>query len=168
MNEQFSNQNSAEADKGKKGIGGFLCFAVFLWICAVFAIPNYIEAKYVSKQSEAKINLEQIYLSQREYKSVKNAFARELGQLNWNLPEKGIYTYRISEANENIFTAMAIGNIDSDPFLDQWSDNESMARRAIKDDRKNGKVSAKARSKLLYIISLIYFVIIITFAVKIK
>ncbi len=114
-------------------------------ILAAIAIPNFVKFQAKSKQSEAKANLKAIFVAKKSNFAEKDTF--ECGTCNF-VPENGNrYTYRgggssviptakptaatLGEANVTVaaesttaFSATAMGNIDTDAFLDGWNIND--------------------------------------------
>ena len=116
-------------------------------ILAAIAIPNFLSFQARARQSETKTNLKAIFTS------IQSLYA-ERGQLNcgfcgWS-PESGNrYTYRAHNGTAEVqrdgthsgsvsaasaaavdtglgtFTINAVGNIDSDTFMDEWGMNDS-------------------------------------------
>lgn len=119
-------------------------------ILAAIAIPNFIKFQAKSKQSEAKANLKAIFTAKKSALAERNNY--DCGFCGFS-PELGnLYTYRPdttavigpnnvagdadAEANvdaaastddtadEQQFTATAMGQIDSDAFRDGWQIND--------------------------------------------
>jgi len=114
-------------------------------ILAAIAIPSFASFQAKTKQSEAKLNLKALFVAKKAYATEFNTYACGLGSFT---PESGNrYTYRgggsslipsqkpvstfaeqnVANATEadSSFIATAMGNIDSDTFVDGWQINEA-------------------------------------------
>lgn len=116
-------------------------------ILAAVAVPNYNQFQARSRQSEAKVNLRSIYVAAKAYYEERTVL--DCGLCGWEPSRPTRYTYRAHNGAQEVtiigsdggaptvvpaaavdvsfglFTINAAGNIDSDPFLDQWSCNDS-------------------------------------------
>lgn len=104
---------------------------VIIGILAALAIPRFMAVSTKNKQSEAKLILKQIYISQRAYRqagssyylpggpaSAANPF--EFRDITVEISTNALYTYTIN-GDANTFTATATsGNLDDDPAPDIW------------------------------------------------
>jgi type IV pilus assembly protein PilA len=92
-------------------------------ILAAIAIPNFLNYQAKSKQSEAKVLLGGIFVSETAYFSESGTYG--LSQTNISFAPAGTvkyYTsYDVSAADANSFTAYARGNIDGDATVDHWT-----------------------------------------------
>lgn len=121
-------------------------------ILAAIAIPNFIKFQAKSKQSEAKANLKAIFTAKKSALAERSDFG--CGFCGFSPERNNAYTYRagntsvhesffdttneVERAEENVdsaasttaaddeqqFTATAMGNIDTDAFLDGWAIND--------------------------------------------
>ena len=117
-------------------------------ILAAIAIPNFSKFQARARQAEAKVNLKALYTNQ------KASYAAQ-GMLNCGFcgftTARNNYTYRANDGSSEVtidglrggtstdvpmpaanpglgtFTDTAVGNIDSDAFLDAWSINDANA-----------------------------------------
>jgi len=112
-------------------------------ILAAIAIPNFMRFQARARQSEAKANLKAIFTA------VKSDWAErepnDCGFCSWSPEKNTIYTYMSGTDTEppskagvaaiasptvvpaagmdpttSSFTAIALGNIDNDTFIDEW------------------------------------------------
>ncbi len=98
---------------------------VIVAVIAGLAYPRYQKMVSRSKQTEAKTSLQAIYMGQDLYKITNQKYTDNLELLDIQIPDESKYRYSV-ETNEKgtTFTAKAVGNIDSDPTLDEWQINE--------------------------------------------
>jgi len=114
-------------------------------IIAALAIPNFIKFRSRAMQAEAKENLSAIHTCQMVYFSDYDQFAggEQAFELIKFIPiaGKNRYTYILDQSiipgtvpinsppagipsSRTGFTAIAVSNIDNDPFLDFWAIND--------------------------------------------
>jgi len=119
---------------------------VIIGILAALAIPRFMRASTKSKQSEAKQILKQIYTMERTYRQANptywgagvsasatapNAFAT----IGVEIMPTAMYTYDITVADAQFFTATATSNIlDDDPPPDVWQIDQTGALVPVSDD----------------------------------
>jgi prepilin-type N-terminal cleavage/methylation domain-containing protein len=117
---------------------------VIIGILAAMALPRFTSSSTRSKQSEAKLNLKEIYTMQRAYimehetyalngavadSTQTQAFATICVEIM--LPAR--YSY-VMAASPTQFTCTATANLDDDPAVDTWViDNAGMLRNTIND-----------------------------------
>lgn len=108
-------------------------------ILAAIAIPNFLKYQAKTKQTEAKTNLKGMFTNEVAYFSENNKFVEEYTELNWvpigpfryaysiggtimgmNLPLSDAMNNAPPGADDQSFTAVAWGNIDSDTYCDTW------------------------------------------------
>jgi len=106
-------------------------------ILAAIAIPNYMKYMAKTKQSEARSNLRGIFTVELSYFGEHTSFTTEFTDLAWEPVGPFKYAYSmggtvlglnldpalaaaVPGAGELAFTAVAWGNIDSDPAYDTW------------------------------------------------
>ncbi|HEY3347567.1 MAG TPA: prepilin-type N-terminal cleavage/methylation domain-containing protein [Nitrospirota bacterium] len=110
-------------------------------ILAAIAIPNYMRYMSKAKQAEAKSNLKGIFTVETTYYSEHNVFVTDFTGMVWEPVGPFRYAYSMgggikglnipftAEGNDppgadaGSFTAVAWGNIDSDPAFDTWQIN---------------------------------------------
>ena len=132
-------------------------------ILAAIAIPNFLRFQAKSKQSEAKTNLGGIFTAQIAYFGENNTYGN-FTQIAWAPTGTRRYSYwsgtytntnltlvpvPVSPADnvgatalvtataartDNTFQAAAVGDIDSDAFLDEWTMRETRVLVAVADD----------------------------------
>lgn len=112
----------------------------------LLAIPNFLNFRARAAQTEARANLGAIHTSQVSYFSEGDCYSggtEAFAQLQF-IPISGRnrYTYIIDQSvlpgtipinplpegiasSQNGFTAIAVSNLDSDPFIDFWAINEN-------------------------------------------
>jgi type IV pilus assembly protein PilA len=146
--------------RSKKGFTliELMIVVAIIGILAAIAIPNFLRFQAKSKQSEAKGNLAGIFTGQTSYQAENNRFG-SLSEIAWAPIGTSIrYTYfsgtdvagfvaspaytapavvgftATTTANPQMFTAGAVGNIDTDTFLDGWTINDVKNLRNVSDD----------------------------------
>lgn len=121
---------------------------VIIGILCAIAIPRVLATTAVTKQSEAKLILKEIYEQQRAYYQehdeywipaggVANA-ANQLAfaELGVTIQPTARYSYSIV-GDRTTFTATAVcGVLDDDPTIDEWQITSAGAIVAINDDSK--------------------------------
>ena len=93
---------------------------VLIGIVASLIIPGYKKLIGTTKQKEAQFTLQSIYIAQNLYFNENNSYADDIKKLNITIPSDAKYKYTLT-GKDNIFTATASGNIDSDKTLDKWT-----------------------------------------------
>ena len=146
--------------RSKKGFTliELMIVVAIIGILAAIAIPNFLRFQAKSKQSEAKGNLAGIFTGQTAYQAENNRFG-SLSEIAWAPIGTSIrYTYfsgtdtagfvanpaytaptgvgftASTADNPQMFTAGAVGNIDTDSFLDQWTINDVKTLVSVSDD----------------------------------
>jgi type IV pilus assembly protein PilA len=150
--------------KATPSIWTLLIYVLLVALVLSLLFRNFIYFEWKSKMSEAKTELGAIYNHQREYFSATNTYAggkQAFELLGWTPSSQHRYTYycgdqivsssfelnpdpRFSVADWPLtitpqssaqgFTAMAIGNLDNDPFLDVWMINDKKGLTHLLDD----------------------------------
>jgi type IV pilus assembly protein PilA len=110
-------------------------------IVVAIAMPKFMYYQAKAKQSEAKANLGGIYTAEIVYFGENNTFSSSFGAIKFQVDGSSVqnYQYRLDASNTlgtlaaactvpaaagattTAFTALAIANIDSDPFCDVWT-----------------------------------------------
>ena len=137
--------------KGKKGFTliELMIVVAIIGILAAIAIPNFLRFQAKSKQSEAKGNLGGIFTAEVAFQGERDFFGN-FAQIAWAPTGTSRYTYwsgagtgtiltagggtandnagfagnaMITAAvrTDNTFTISAVGNVDTDATLDEWS-----------------------------------------------
>jgi type IV pilus assembly protein PilA len=84
---------------------------VIIGILAALAIPRFMAATVKAKQSEARTILKQIYTLERVYRQGEGVYTADLTAIGFNDPGTNAkYTYSISAAAADAFTAQAVGD----------------------------------------------------------
>ena len=121
----------------KKNIGFTLIeisiVIIILAIISSLVFPSYKKLIGTAKQSEAKTILQSIYTAQSLYFSENNFYAKNIVNLDIQIPADSKYQYTIG-ARENSYTITATANIDSDTALDQWTINEKKELKNLVND----------------------------------
>jgi len=99
---------------------------VIVAIIAGVAYPGYQKLVTRSKQTEVKTMLKAIYMGQDLYRTIHQQYAKNLTDLDIDIPTDITYQYSIS-VNEtgDTWEAKATANIDSDPAIDEWVINQA-------------------------------------------
>lgn len=154
MNEEgkMDMQNDSAHGKRKRRLTCLISFVIVIIILGVIAgiaIPNFLTFCAKAKQSEAKSNLGMIYTAQMAYFSETGTYAGHTETMNcfqligWEPSGQNRYKYLCDTADiqskpqptmcepyqtimttKEGFTAIAVANIDSDPFCDFWAIND--------------------------------------------
>jgi type IV pilus assembly protein PilA len=134
-------------EMGKKGFTliELMIVVAIIGILAAIAIPNFLNFRGKAVQAEAKVNLGGIFVCQESYFSEYNTYGGgdDAFVLIQFIPISGKnrYTYLLDtdELTGSIpvnpkptpppvtklgFTAIAVANIDNDPFIDFWMVND--------------------------------------------
>jgi type IV pilus assembly protein PilA len=128
-------------------------------ILAAIAIPNYMKYQAKAKQSEAKINMKGVFTVEMTYFTENNKYTGDFNELNWipvgpykyayfiGVDMQGLKNLNVSDATSegadppaagaSGFTAVAWGNIDSDPQYDVWEITDKKPLTNVFDDVKN-------------------------------
>jgi type IV pilus assembly protein PilA len=90
-------------------IGGVLCCGVVpvIGILAAIAIPNFLKFQCKSKQSEAKVNLSGIYISEVAFNGEYNTYTTDLKAINWTPDGSPAYIYGFARRGPGISAAKA-------------------------------------------------------------
>jgi len=88
---------------------------VIIGILAALAIPRFMAATVKAKQSEARTILKQIYTLERTYRQENGSYLAcadhaAMAAIGFDAPTNNKYTYSVSAAAANTFTAQAVGN----------------------------------------------------------
>jgi type IV pilus assembly protein PilE len=83
---------------------------VIIGILAALAIPRFMSATVRAKQSEVQTILKQIYTLERTYRQRTGAYTADLTAIGFNVPTQAKYTYSVTAAAANTFTAQGVGN----------------------------------------------------------
>jgi type IV pilus assembly protein PilA len=148
--------------RGKKGKKGFtlielMIVVAIIGILAAIAIPNFLRFQAKSKQSEAKTNLGGIFTAQTAYQAEHNVYG-SFANIAWS-PIGTSMRYKYFSGTDNAglnsitasptttpsytdniatspqaFTAVALGNIDTDATMDEWSINDQKTLTNHVDD----------------------------------
>ncbi len=117
-------------------------------ILAALAIPDFLRYVTKTRQSEAKMNLGEIYVAQMAYYGEHSTFAgggEAFNKIGWEALTRSAakYCYLMDSAlwaaargcpssmpsplssTARSFTVIAAGNIDNDAFIDVWGINNS-------------------------------------------
>jgi Domain of unknown function (DUF4190)/zinc-ribbon domain len=166
----ISKINKSEGQLTGKGlaIGGIAFGSVSLVLIlslAAIAIPNFfkfqsktkhnfLSFQSQAKQTEAKMNLGALFITQIAYFGEYNSFGETFDELAWRPEGNTHYSYFVvddvvqatsggpyslpyvveSFANEDYFQIVAVGNIDNDDTLDVWViDDHKNLRNVIND-----------------------------------
>ncbi len=119
---------------------------VIIGILAAMAIPRFMRSATMTKQSEAKLILKQIYVNERTYRQqfTVNSYYIPAGPASAATPNAldaiwieimadARYTYTIVGGADD-FTATATANIDDDPTIDTWViDNNGVLVNTVDD-----------------------------------
>lgn len=110
---------------------------VIIGILAAMAIPRFMSASVRSKQSEAKLNLKQVYNMQRTFRQGIQVGPSRYGdngvtataggrfiEIGVEIMVPAAYTY-VMVANGNSFSCTATANIDDDATIDTWVIDET-------------------------------------------
>ena len=144
-------KNSPKKSSGFTLIELMIVVAI-IGLLSSIAIPNFLKFIAKARQSEARTNLGAIYVAQMSYFGTAGTFAGKtdskgldaFAQIGWDPRSPGVmrYAFIMDEAiilpghnppsslppaiasSEFGFTAIAAGNIDSDPFVDVWGIND--------------------------------------------
>jgi len=147
--------------RGKKGKKGFtlielMIVVAIIGILAAIAIPNFLRFQAKSKQSEAKGNLSGIFTGETSFQAENSRFG-SLSEIAWSpigaqiryqyfsgtdsagfnggyTAPAGVGHTDTTTANPQAFTAGAVGNIDTDSFLDQWTIDDVKNLKILSDD----------------------------------
>jgi prepilin-type N-terminal cleavage/methylation domain-containing protein len=94
---------------------------VVIGVLTAIALPVY--SKYVarSRQADAKVQLVAIRQAQEIYKFQYGTYTSATGSLSGWKGTAGRYTFAITAAGANSFSARAAGNIDGDATNDEWT-----------------------------------------------
>jgi len=122
-------------------------------ILAAIAIPNFLSYRARAKQTEARVNLKAIHTSELSYESENTFYTSRVADLGWKPVGIPIYRYTVGDgfvgnpdpggapmdndppgASKTDFTAVAWGNIDTDPTIDTWEISLSYSLRNVKND----------------------------------
>jgi len=90
-------------------------------------------AKSKAMQSEAQMQLKQIYTMQETYYRVNMTYTDDLNEMGISIPGNANYSYFIS-ANGNGWTCEATANLDNDATIDRWVVDQSGSVRCAADD----------------------------------
>ncbi|GEM_PF-2593140 len=117
---------------------------------------NFLKFQSKSRQSESKVNLAGIATAQVSFFSETGRYGVTFDEIGWSPvghtkyayfmgndallggtgPQNPIPPFPLEVPSENFF-ALAVGNIDSDPFPDIWTIDENKTPRNIADDVNN-------------------------------
>ena len=98
---------------------------VIIAIIAGMTYPRYQKMVKRSKQTEAKTILQSIHMAQDLYKTANDVFTDNLDDLDIEIPSDTKYVYSLSIGEDGTtFLAKAMGNLDSDPAIDEWQIDE--------------------------------------------
>jgi len=148
--------------RSKKGFTliELMIVVAIIGILAAIAIPNFLRFQAKSKQSEAKGNLSGIFTGETAFQGEKNRYG-SIAEIAWapigssiryqyfsgtdsagysggyTAPAGVTYTNDPS-FNPQAFTAGAVGNIDTDSFLDQWTIDDVKNLVNLSDDVTGG------------------------------
>jgi prepilin-type N-terminal cleavage/methylation domain-containing protein len=121
---------------------------VIIGLLAALAIPRFMAVSTKNKQSEAKLILKQIYVSQRAYRQEGNSYflpaaaasaANPAGfrDITIEITPTALYTYTIN-GDFNTFTATATsGALDDDAVLDVWQIDNTGNLVCLSDDAQS-------------------------------
>ncbi len=125
---------------------------VIISILAAMAIPRFLRASVKAKQSEAKLNLKQIYTMEHAYRQEKDSYfpgdgSTVVAQPGENFAPIGVeimfpayYSYSIT-GNASSFTAVAgtkrETGLDEDATIDVWTINQNGVLTCTIDDSKD-------------------------------
>lgn len=145
------------------------CLVAFMTFLA--AAPSFLQLAAKRKQSEAKQNLGAIFTCQVAYFGEENTYGggpRAFNLINWAPEGRNMYAYYCGDdmfentkgseppqikngpdwpysvrpgAADTGFTCVALGNIDSDDFLDVWSINDDKVLANVHNDLHNDNPS---------------------------
>ena len=117
-----------------------LMIVVFIaGIIASLAIPRFMKTTAISKQSEAKGILKQIYTLERSWFQEYGSYTEDLAALGLELMAQRWHEYSIVSTGTT-FTATAHAaapGVDDDPTPDTWTIDGSGAIIGVSDDVKN-------------------------------
>lgn len=119
------------ADKKGFTLIELMIVVVIIGILAALAIPRFMTAATRSRQSEAGLNLKQIYTMQHSYRQAANTYGDNGVSVAANgggsfpiigaqIQVNNRYQYDLV-ATVNTFTATATANIDDDATIDTWT-----------------------------------------------
>lgn len=118
---------------------------VIIGLLAALAIPRFMAVSTKNKQSEARLILKQIYVSQRAFRQAGNSYfltgasasaASPFGfrDITIEISPTSLYTYSIN-GDANAFTATATsGALDDDPAPDIWQIDDAGKLVCMSDD----------------------------------
>jgi prepilin-type N-terminal cleavage/methylation domain-containing protein len=118
---------------------------VIIGLLAALAIPRFMAVSTKNKQSEARLILKQIYVSQRAYRQAGNSYFLPGGAASATNPSafkditveimtSALYTYTIAgDANTFIATATS-GVLDDDAATDIWQIDHGGNLVCLSDD----------------------------------
>ena len=116
-------------------------------------MPNFLNYRTKAKQAEVKMNLKAIYTTEVAYRSDNNSYSKDIILLGWfpvgncryrytvggdffgnNAPDGPAMNNAVPGADENNFTAVGWGNIDTDPAVDTWQATSNYTLDNVYDD----------------------------------
>ena len=122
---------------------------VIISILAAMAIPRFMRASVKAKQSEAKLNLKQIYTMEHAYRQEKDSYfpgdgstvvaqpGEAFAPIGVEIMFPAFYSYYIT-GNANSFVATAgaksATGLDDDPTADVWTINQNGVLTCVIND----------------------------------
>ncbi|MFO8058965.1 MAG: DUF4190 domain-containing protein [bacterium] len=158
----ISQINKSEGQTGGKGLAiagsitGGASLILGVGLIAALVIPNFMKMQAKSKQSEAKTNLGSIFNLETAYFGEHNTYGDSFDLIGWSPAGQNLYTYYIGDQSigthpskgqphelpagvearveKTSFQAVAVGNIDDDPYLDVWTIDENKSIKNVQND----------------------------------
>ena len=114
-----------------------LIVILIVGLLASLALPLYSRYMASSRQATAQAQLAAIRQAEEIYKFQYGSYTTGTASLsNW-LNTAGPYTFSITSATATTFTAQALGNIDNDATIDEWTIDQNGTLTNVVNDVTN-------------------------------